>query len=153
MFMKATFGAGCFWHVEHIFANTKGVTSTAVGYTGGHAEDPTYEEVCTDRTGHAEAVQVEYDPDQVSYDDLLGVFWSNHDPTTLNRQGPDVGIQYRSAVFCHSDEQRLAAEKSRDALARSGRYRGPIVTEIVPAAPFYRAEEYHQKYFAKRGIA
>ncbi len=151
--MKATFGAGCFWHVEHIFANTKGVTSTAVGYTGGHAEDPTYEEVCTDRTGHAEAVQVEYDPDQVSYDDLLGVFWSNHDPTTLNRQGPDVGIQYRSAVFCHSDEQRLAAEKSRDALARSGRYRGPIVTEIVPAAPFYRAEEYHQKYFAKRGIA
>lgn len=151
--MKATFGAGCFWHVEHIFANTKGVTSTAVGYTGGRVEDPTYEEVCTDRTGHAEAVQVEYDPDQVSYDDLLGVFWSNHDPTTLNRQGPDVGIQYRSAVFCHSDEQRLAAEKSRDALARSGRYRGPIVTEIVPVAPFYRAEEYHQKYFAKRGIA
>lgn len=151
--MKATFGAGCFWHVEHIFANTKGVTSTAVGYTGGHAEDPTYEEVCTDRTGHAEAVQVEYDPDQVSYDDLLGVFWSNHDPTTLNRQGPDIGIQYRSAVFCHSDEQRLAAEKSRNALARSGRYRGPIVTEIVPAAPFYRAEEYHQRYFAKRGIA
>ena len=151
--MKATFGAGCFWHVEHIFANTKGVTSTAVGYTGGRAEDPTYEEVCTDRTGHAEAVRVEYDPDQVSYDDLLGVFWSNHDPTTLNRQGPDVGIQYRSAVFCHSDEQRLAAEKSRDALVRSGRYRGPIVTEIVPAAPFYRAEEYHRKYFAKRGIA
>ena len=151
--MKATFGAGCFWHVEHIFANTKGVTSTAVGYTGGRVEDPTYEEVCTDRTGHAEAVQVEYDPDQVSYDDLLGVFWSNHDPTTLNRQGPDIGIQYRSAVFCHSDEQRLAAEKSRDALARSGRYRGPIVTEIVPVAPFYRAEEYHQKYFAKRGIA
>ncbi len=151
--MKATFGAGCFWHVEHIFANTKGVTSTAVGYTGGRVEDPTYEEVCTDRTGHAEAVQVEYDPDQVSYDDLLGVFWSNHDPTTLNRQGPDVGIQYRSAVFCHNGEQRLAAEKSRDALAQSGRYRGPIVTEIVPAAPFYRAEEYHQKYFAKRGIA
>ena len=151
--MKATFGAGCFWHVEHIFANTKGVTSTAVGYTGGRVEDPTYEEVCTDRTGHAEAVQVEYDPDQVSYDDLLDVFWSNHDPTTLNRQGPDVGIQYRSAVFCHNDGQRLAAEKSRDALARSGRCRGPIVTEIVPAAPFYRAEEYHQKYFAKRGIA
>lgn len=151
--MKATFGAGCFWHVEHIFANTKGVTSTAVGYTGGHVEGPSYEEVCTDRTGHAEAVQVEYDPDQVSYDDLLGVFWSNHDPTTPNRQGPDVGIQYRSAVFCHNDGQRLAAEKSRDALARSGRYRGPIVTEIVPAAPFYRAEEYHQRYFAKRGIA
>ena len=151
--MKATFGAGCFWHVEHIFANTKGVTSTAVGYTGGHVEGPSYEEVCTDRTGHAEAVQVEYDPDQVSYDDLLGVFWSNHDPTTPNRQGPDVGIQYRSAVFCHNDEQRLVAEKSRDALARSGRYRGPIVTEIVPAAPFYRAEEYHQRYFAKRGIA
>ena len=151
--MKATFGAGCFWHVEHIFANTKGVTSTAVGYTGGRVEDPTYEEVCTDRTGHAEAVQVEYDPDQVSYDDLLDVFWSNHDPTTLNRQGPDVGIQYRSAVFCHDDGQRLAAEKSRDALARSGRYRGTIVTEIVPAVPFYRAEEYHQRYFAKRGIA
>lgn len=151
--MKATFGAGCFWHVEHVFASTKGVTSTAVGYTGGHVEGPSYEEVCTDRTGHAEAVQVEYDPDQVSYDDLLDVFWSNHDPTTLNRQGPDVGIQYRSAVFCHDDGQRLAAEKSRDALARSGRYRGPIVTEIVPAAPFYRAEEYHQKYFAKRGIA
>ncbi|MDE0091217.1 MAG: peptide-methionine (S)-S-oxide reductase MsrA [Thaumarchaeota archaeon] len=151
--MKATFGAGCFWHVEHIFANTKGVTSTAAGYTGGRVEDPTYEEVCTDRTGHAEAVQVEYDPDQVSYDDLLDIFWSNHDPTTLNRQGPDIGIQYRSAVFCHDDGQRLAAEKSRDALARSGRYRGPIVTEIVPAAPFYRAEEYHQRYFAKRGIA
>lgn len=151
--MKATFGAGCFWHVEHIFANTKGVTSTAVGYTGGHVEGPSYEEVCTDRTGHAEAVQVEYDPDQVSYDDLLDVFWSNHDPTTLNRQGPDVGIQYRSAVFCHDDVQRLAAEKSRDALARSGKFRGPIVTEIVPAAPFYRAEEYHQRYFEKRGIA
>ncbi len=151
--MKATFGAGCFWHVEHIFANTKGVTSTAVGYTGGHVEGPSYEEVCTDRTGHAEAVQVEYDPDQVSYDDLLDVFWSNHDPTTLNRQGPDVGIQYRSAVFCHDDMQRLAAEKSRDALARSGKLRGQIVTEIVPAAPFYRAEEYHQRYFEKRGIA
>lgn len=151
--MKATFGAGCFWHVEHIFANAKGVTSTAVGYTGGHVEGPSYEEVCTDRTGHAEAVQVEYDPDQVSYDDLLDVFWSNHDPTTLNRQGPDVGIQYRSAVFCHDDMQRLAAEKSRDALARSGKLRGQIVTEIVPAAPFYRAEEYHQRYFEKRGIA
>lgn len=151
--MKATFGAGCFWHVEHVFANTKGVTSTAVGYTGGHVEGPSYEEVCTDRTGHAEAVQVEYDPDQVSYDDLLDVFWSNHDPTTPNRQGPDVGIQYRSAVFCHDDVQRLAAEKSRDVLARSGKFRGPIVTEIVPAAPFYRAEEYHQRYFEKRGIA
>lgn len=151
--MKATFGAGCFWHVEHIFANTKGVTATAVGYTGGHVEGPSYEEVCTDRTGHAEAVQVEYDPDRVSYDDLLDIFWSNHDPTTLNRQGPDVGIQYRSAVFCHDDGQRLAAEKSRDALAQSGKYRGPIVTEIVPAAPFYRAEEYHQRYFEKRGIA
>lgn len=147
--MKATFGAGCFWHVEHVFANTPGVKSTAVGYTGGHTKNPTYEDVCTDRTGHAEAVQVEYDPDAVSYDELLDVFWSHHDPTTPNRQGPDIGVQYRSAIFYHTDEQRDAAARSRDGLQRSGRHSRPIVTEIVPAADFYRAEEYHQKYIEK----
>ena len=147
--MKATFGAGCFWHVEHLFANTKGVRSTAVGYVGGRTKNPTYEDVCAGNTGHAEAVQVEYDPDAISYEDLLDVFWANHDPTTLNRQGPDIGAQYRSAVFYHTDAQRAAAEKSRDALEHLKRYARPIVTEIVPASDFYRAEEYHQGYFEK----
>ena len=150
---KATFGAGCFWHVEHIFANTTGVKSTAVGYTGGNTQNPTYEDVCTDKTGHAEAVEVEYDPQVVSYDDLLNIFWNNHDPTTLNRQGPDVGTQYRSAVFYHTQEQKDAAEKSKDTIAQSGRYGDrPIVTGIIPAENFYRAEEYHQKYFDKHKI-
>jgi peptide-methionine (S)-S-oxide reductase len=149
---KATFGAGCFWGVEATFRKIKGVTNTAVGYTGGSLENPTYKDVCTDRTGHAEVVQVEYDPAQVSYDELLNVFWENHDPTTRNRQGPDYGTQYRSAIFYHTPEQKAAAQASKDRL-QSGRYRGPIVTEITPATTFYKAEEYHQQYLEKRGQA
>ena len=147
--MKATFAAGCFWHVEDLFAKTSGVTATRVGYTGGTPADPSYHDVCSDTTGHAEAVQVEYDPNKVSYDDLLRIFWENHDPTTLNRQGPDVGSQYRSAVFCHDDQQIEAAQRSKDDLSKSGRYPRPIVTEVKPAREFYDAEEYHQKYFDK----
>lgn len=150
---KATFAAGCFWGVEAAFRRVKGVTSTAVGYTGGTTPDPTYEQVCADRTGHAEAVQVEYDPAQVSYETLLDVFWETHDPTTPNRQGPDVGSQYRSAIFFHALDQQAAAEASRDALQTSGHHRRPIVTEISPAGTFYRAEEYHQQYHEKRGIS
>ena len=151
--MKATFGAGCFWHVEDLLGKTKGVKSTKVGYTGGQLPNPTYEEVCTDRTGHAEAVEVEYDPDEISYQELLDVFWNNHNPTTLNRQGPDVGIQYRSAIFYHNDEQKEIAEKSKENLEKSGQYENPVVTEIVPAPTFYKAEEYHQKYFQKNGLS
>ena len=151
--LKATFGAGCFWHVEDLLAKTKGVKSTQVGYTGGQLPDPTYEEVCTDRTGHAEAVEVEYDPDEISFDELLNVFWNNHNPTTLNRQGPDVGIQYRSAIFYHNEEQKQLAEKSKKELDGSGKYSSSIVTEIVPAPKFYKAEEYHQKYFQKNGLS
>ncbi len=151
--MKATFAAGCFWHVEDLFRKTKGVKSTQVGYTGGKLTNPTYEEVCTDKTGHAEAVQVEYDPDEVSYDKLLKIFWENHDPTTLNRQGPDVGSQYRSAVFYHNESQKQEAEKSKEELEKSGRYQRPIVTEVAPAPEFYKAEEYHQKYFQKHGLS
>jgi|SRR5579871_4040140 len=150
---KATFGAGCFWGVEAAFRQVKGVTSTAVGYMGGSLKDPTYQDVCTDRTGHAEVVQVEFDPSQVSYNDLLTVFWENHDPTTLNRQGPDVGTQYRSAIFFHSPEQETAAIASKDALSKSGKFRRPIVTEIVQAGEFWRAEEYHQQYLEKRGLS
>lgn len=150
---KATFAAGCFWGVEEAFRHVKGVVDTAVGYCGGQTKDPTYEDVCTDRTGHAEAVQVEFDPAQVSYDQLLDVFWQAHDPTTLNRQGPDVGTQYRSAIFFHTPEQQAAAHASKQRLEQSGRLRRPIVTEIVPAAPFYRAEEYHQRYLERRGMA
>ena len=150
---KATFGAGCFWGVEAAFRQVQGVVSTAVGYMGGTLERPSYKDVCTDRTGHAEVVQVEFDPAQVSYQDLLGVFWENHDPTTLNRQGPDVGTQYRSAIFFHTPEQEAAAKASRDALAKSGTYRRPVVTEIQPAGEFWRAEEYHQQYLEKRGLA
>jgi peptide-methionine (S)-S-oxide reductase len=153
MTRTATFGAGCFWGVEATFRQIEGVVDTAVGYAGGHLPDPTYKDVCTDRTGHAEVVQVEYDPERVTYDRLLDVFWENHDPTTLNRQGPDVGTQYRSAVFYHDDEQRKAAEESKRRLDASGHFRRPIVTQIVPAAPFYRAEEYHQRYLEKRGLA
>ena len=149
---KATFGAGCFWGVESAFRQLKGVQSTAVGYMGGTLADPTYEDVCTDRTGHAEVVQVEFDPGQVAYDDLLKLFWENHDPTTLNRQGPDVGAQYRSAIFYHTPQQEAAAKASKEALVRSGRFKRPIVTEIVPAAEFWRAEEYHQQYLEKRGL-
>ena len=148
---KATFAAGCFWGVEAAFRRVDGVTDTMVGYTGGHTEDPTYEEVCTGTTGHAEAVRVEYDPSAVSYEDLLNVFWDCHNPTTRNRQGPDVGTQYRSAIFYHTSEQKAAAEKSKEDLGKSGTYDRPIVTEIVPATEFYKAEEYHQQYLEKRG--
>jgi peptide-methionine (S)-S-oxide reductase len=148
---KATFGAGCFWGVEHAFRQVPGVTDVAVGYSGGTVENPSYEQVCTDRTGHAEVVQVEYDPEKVGYDRLLDVFWSIHDPTTPNRQGPDVGTQYRSAIFVHDAEQEEAARASKERLQASGRFRRPIVTEITPASPFYRAEEYHQRYFEKHG--
>ncbi|HKJ73619.1 MAG TPA: peptide-methionine (S)-S-oxide reductase MsrA [Alphaproteobacteria bacterium] len=149
----ATFAAGCFWGVEATFGQIDGVTRTEVGYTGGATEDPTYRQVCSDRTGHAEAVQVEYDPEKVSYEQLLDVFWANHDPTTLNRQGPDVGSQYRSAIFYHTPDQEQAARKSMESLDKSGRFGGPIVTQIVPAATFYPAEDYHQKYLEKRGMA
>jgi peptide-methionine (S)-S-oxide reductase len=147
----ATFGAGCFWGVEEAFQKTPGVTETAVGYMGGHLQNPTYEAVCTDRTGHAEVVQVEFDPKQVGFEHLLEIFWQIHDPTTLNRQGPDVGAQYRSAVFHHDEAQREAAATMKDQLQASGRFRRPIVTEITPASTFWRAEEYHQKYFQKHG--
>ena len=151
---KATFGAGCFWGVEAEFRQLpKGVVSTAVGYEGGTMKNPTYRDVCTDRTGHAEVVEVEYDPEKVSYEDLLKVFWENHDPTTLNRQGPDVGKQYRSVIFYHTPEQQAAALASKEKLEKSGKYRRPIVTEIVPATTFYRAEEYHQQYLEKRGLS
>jgi peptide-methionine (S)-S-oxide reductase len=149
---KATFGAGCFWGVEASFAEIPGVKQTAVGYAGGRTENPSYQEVCTDSTGHAEVVQVLYDPAQVSYEKLLEVFWQAHDPTQLNRQGPDVGTQYRSSIFFHTPEQEQAARASKDALQKSGRFARPIVTEITPALPFWRAEEYHQKYLEKRGL-
>ncbi len=151
--MKATFGAGCFWHVEELFSKVKGVTSTAVGYTGGHLENPTYEDVCTDKTGHAEAVQVEYDPNQVSYDDLLKIFWENHDPTTPNRQGPDIGTQYRSAIFFHDSEQEKTAIKSKEKLQNSNQFSRDIVTQIIPVKTFHRAEEYHQRYFEKNNLS
>ncbi|MEX0749523.1 MAG: peptide-methionine (S)-S-oxide reductase MsrA [Dehalococcoidia bacterium] len=150
---KATFGAGCFWGVEAAFRQIKGVKSTAVGFMGGALDDPTYEDVCYRDTGHAEVVEVQFDPELVPYAALLDVFWENHDPTTLNRQGPDVGEQYRSAIFYHSPEQQRAATDSKDALERDGRYRRPIVTEITPAATFYPAEEYHQQYLEKRGLS
>jgi len=150
---KATFGAGCFWGVEAAFRQVPGVLETAVGYAGGNFANPTYGDVCSDETGHAEVVEVTYDPSRVSYEDLLKVFWENHDPTQLNRQGPDIGTQYRSAIFFHSTAQRDAAIASRDRLEKSGRYRRPIVTEITPAPAFWRAEEYHQRYLEKRGLA
>lgn len=149
----AVFAAGCFWGVEEVFARTPGVTATAVGYTGGVLDNPTYEDVCSDTSGHAEAVQIEFDPEIVDFRDLLIVFFENHDPTTLNRQGPDVGTQYRSAVFYRSDDQRRATLDMIRALESSGAYARPIVTEVVPAAPFYRAEEYHQRYLEKRGLS
>jgi len=150
---KATFAAGCFWGVEATFRQMPGVLSTRVGYTGGGTDNPTYKEVCTDRTGHAEAVEVEFDPAQVSYSDLLKVFWENHDPTQLNRQGPDWGTQYRSAIFFHTPEQQAAAQASKEALENAHRYSKPIVTQIVPAVTFYPAEDYHQQYLEKRGLA
>jgi peptide-methionine (S)-S-oxide reductase len=148
----ATFGAGCFWGVEATFRRLPGVVDTAVGYSGGHTQNPTYEQVCTDRTGHAEVVQVEYDPAKVSFEQLLEVFWSSHDPTQVDRQGPDIGKQYRSVIFFHDEEQKAEAEESKATLESLGRYRRPIATQIVPAQPFYRAEEYHQQYLKKRGL-
>jgi peptide-methionine (S)-S-oxide reductase len=149
---KATFAAGCFWGVEDAFRQVPGVTSTTVGYTGGTAKNPNYKEVCTGRTGHAEAVDVEFDPSQVSYLELLAVFWKSHDPTTMNRQGPDVGTQYRSAIFYHDKEQEEEARASKAVLENDHVFKKPIVTEIVPATEFYRAEDYHQQYFEKTGI-
>jgi len=146
---KATFAAGCFWGVEAAFRQVKGVTSTAVGYAGGTFENPTYEDVCSGKTGHAEVVRLEYDPAQVTYEELLQVFWNIHDPTTLNRQGPDVGTQYRSAVFYHDEGQAAAARAAKERLQKSGRHRRDIVTEITPASTFYMAEGYHQRYLEK----
>ncbi len=147
----ATFGAGCFWGVEEAFRKTNGVVKTSVGYSGGHVPDVNYEMVCTGSTGHAEVVQVEFDPSVVSFDDLLAVFWDKHDPTQMNRQGPDVGTQYRSVIFFHSPEQEQTARASMEALRDAGRWRNPIVTQIEPIGPYYLAEEYHQQYIKKRG--
>jgi len=149
----ATFGAGCFWGIEAAFAQLPGVTATSVGYSGGHVPDPDYRQVCTGRSGHAEVVRVTFDPERVSYAALLDRFWEIHDPTTLNRQGPDVGTQYRSAIFCHGADQETAARASLAHQQASGRYADPIVTEIQPADTFYPAEDYHQQYLAKRGLS
>jgi peptide-methionine (S)-S-oxide reductase len=150
---KAAFGAGCFWGVESAFRQVKGVTDAAVGYMGGSLANPTYEDVCTDRTGHAEVVQLDYDPARVTYEELLRVFFDLHDPTTPNRQGPDYGKQYRSVIFFYDADQERAARNMKDDLDRSGRFPREIVTQIVPAPEFWRAEEYHQRYFEKHGIA
>jgi peptide-methionine (S)-S-oxide reductase len=150
---KATFGAGCFWGVEAAFRKVPGVVDAAVGYSGGHTKKPTYKDVCTDRTGHAEVVQVEYDPAKVTYKQLLEVFWANHDPTQRNRQGPDVGEQYRSVIFYHTPEQKASAEASKRKLEESGKYKRPLATRVDPAGEFWRAEEYHQRYLEKRGLA
>ena len=147
---KATFAAGCFWQVEEAFSKANGVVSAMVGYTGGKTKNPSYEKVCTDTTGHTEAVHVEFDPSKVSYEELLDIFWSIHDPTQLNRQGPDVGTQYRSAIFYHNETQRKAAIASKEKLEKSGKYKKPVVTAIAPVSEFYKAEEYHQKYLEKR---
>lgn len=150
---RATFAAGCFWGVEEIFRETAGVKSTAAGYTGGQFENPAYEDVCFGDTGHAEAVEILFDPAEISYEELLGLFWENHDPTTVNRQGPDIGPQYRSAIFYHSPDQEAAAKRSKELLEQSGRWRRPVATEITPASTFYRAEDYHQQYLRKMGVA
>ncbi|MFA5236514.1 MAG: peptide-methionine (S)-S-oxide reductase MsrA [Methanoregula sp.] len=149
----ATFGAGCFWGVEAAFRNVHGVMATEVGYTGGSTRNPRYEEVCTGQTGHVEAVRLLYDPDEVTYDDLLAIFWSIHNPTEKDRQGPDIGTNYRSAIFYHDPEQKRRAIQSKDEISRSGRFSRPVVTEIVPSAIFWRAEEYHQQYHEKHGGA
>jgi peptide-methionine (S)-S-oxide reductase len=148
---KATFGAGCFWGIEAAYRQVLGVKSTLVGYSGGNTDNPTYEDVCTDRTGHAEVVEVTFDPERVSYEDLLEVFWANHDPTQKDRQGPDIGTQYRSVIFYHSPEQEAAARASLERHADD--YELPIATELVPAGKFFKAEEYHQRYLEKRGLA
>jgi peptide-methionine (S)-S-oxide reductase len=149
----ATFGAGCFWGVEAAFRRVPGVIDAAVGYSGGRTANPTYRDVCSDDTGHAEVVQVTFDPEKVSYPQLLDVFWTVHDPTQVNRQGPDHGTQYRTAIFFHSPEQEAAAKKAKQELQATGKFRAPIATEITPAGTFYRAEEYHQRYLEKRGAA
>jgi peptide-methionine (S)-S-oxide reductase len=149
---KATFGAGCFWGIEAAFRKVPGVLSTSVGYAGGSFNNPTYKDVCSGETGHAEVVQIEYDPSRVSYEELLDVFWNIHDPTTLNRQGPDIGTQYRSAILFHNPEQEAAARASKEKLQSSGRFKKPVVTEITPASEYYRAEEYHQRYFEKHRL-
>jgi peptide-methionine (S)-S-oxide reductase len=149
----ATFGAGCFWGIEAAFRQVPGVLDAIVGYSGGHKADPSYKDVCTGETGHAEVVQVTFDPAKVSYEQLLDAFWEMHDPTQKNRQGPDFGTQYRTAIFFHSPEQETAAKKSKAALEASKKLGRPIATEITAAGPFYRAEEYHQKYLEKRGTA
>ena len=150
---KATFGAGCFWGVEATFRSIPGVASTRVGYCGGKTDNPTYKDVCTDTTGHAEVVEITFDPAQLPYEQLLETFWKLHDPTTPNRQGPDVGSQYRSVIFFHSPAQELAAHAAKERLDKSGKFRNPVVTQVVPAAPFYKAEDYHQRYLEKRGLA
>ena len=150
---KATFGAGCFWGVEATFRSIPGVISTQVGYCGGKTDNPTYQDVCTDTTGHAEVVEITFDPAQLPYEQLLETFWKLHDPTTPNRQGPDVGSQYRSVIFFHSPAQESAARAAKERLDKSGKFRNPVVTQIVPAAPFYKAEDYHQRYLEKRGLA
>lgn len=149
---KATFAAGCFWGVESAFRQLKGVKSAQVGYTGGTLPNPTYKSVCAGNTGHAEALEIEFDPSEISYEKLVEFFFRMHDPTTLNRQGPDIGLQYRSAIFYHSPEQKAVAEAVKEKVAKSGKYKNPIVTQILPAGPFYRAEEYHQRYFEKNGL-
>jgi len=146
----ATFGAGCFWNVEDVYMRTKGVISTEVGFMGGGVPNPTYKMVCGGNTGHAEVVHLKYDPSQVSYKELLNIFWENHDPTTMNRQGPDIGEQYRSVIFYHTPEQKEIAEESKEEMDKSGKFADPIVTQILPAEPFYKAEEYHQKYLEKQ---
>jgi peptide-methionine (S)-S-oxide reductase len=150
---RAMFGAGCFWGLEATFRQVPGVADVAVGYAGGHMKSPTYDDVCTGKTGHAEVVDITFDPAVVSYEALLDVLWKNHNPTTLNRQGPDIGTQYRSAIFYYNDGQHKAAKRSRNAIADAGVFRKPIVTEISAAQPFYRGEEYHQRYLEKRGLA
>jgi peptide-methionine (S)-S-oxide reductase len=150
---KATFGAGCFWHVQEAFRHLKGVTSTTVGYTGGTLKNPTYEDVCTDKTGHAEVVEITFHPEKISYEELLNVFWDIHDPTTKNRQGPDVGTQYRSVIFYHTLEQKTIAETSKKNLEQSRKYKKKIMTEVTKATTFYPAEDYHQQYLAKHGLA
>ncbi len=149
---KATFGAGCFWGVEETFRTKKGVVDTKVGYSGGHLDHPTYKDVCSDKTGHVEVVQVTFDPAQITYEELLKIFWDGHNPMTLNRQGPDVGSQYRSVVFYHNDTQKQVAQEMKDDLGKSGRYPSKIITAIEPAKTFYPAEEYHQQYLYKRGM-
>ncbi|BAW31177.1 MAG TPA: peptide-methionine (S)-S-oxide reductase MsrA [Methanothermobacter sp.] len=148
---KATFGAGCFWGVEAAFRKVEGVLSTVVGYEGGELENPSYEDVCSGTTGHTEVVEVVYDPEKVTYNQLLDVFWSIHDPTTLNRQGPDIGVQYRSVIFYHDKKQKMIAENSKKRLQESGAYPRDIVTAIEPASKFWKAEEYHQQYLEKAG--